>query len=611
VTRTVPTAEGRPIRPFARVWVVSSLVLFGLGALWALATPPGAAPDEPTQIVKAAAVVRGELVGASAHGQPEAVTTVTVPASFADDAHLASCFAGRPDVPAGCAPRLSTSSAPMSVGTYVGRYPPLYYLLVGLPTLIWRGSGAVVAMRLLGAMWCALLLGLALAAAVWSRSRLLVAGVAVAITPLVVFLTGVVNPSGLEISAAIATWTGALVLVLDHRRHAPPALTALTAGAATVLALSRGLSDVWLAVVAVVALALVPEAFGLLVRQRRVRRAGLWPALAAAGGAVFVLAASTLSVVPDGIPVPRRSSLFNLVVDALGRTGAIAHQAIGVFGWLDTPSPFLVDAGWAAAVVLVVAAGALWSRRHQRRVLAGLVVACVALPTAIIVSQAARDGLVWQARDGMPLYVGIPLVAGALAGRSIHSRAEARRAKAGAGDHVVPPDGPSLRRLVGVVVTVVAGCQWVDFAWALRRYTVGLDGPLAPWRHVRGGWQPPVPAIVLLLAAAAVAAYYRQLLARLALAALGSDVGAPRLAPIDPALTLPTPTATTLGNGRPRPVTIPVSVTTGATGTAALLTAAAPITTAAPLTAVDATANDDPDERIALQALLQSTVGRG
>jgi hypothetical protein len=504
----------RPARPFGRVWAVSSLTFFALGLLWAFATPLGAAPDEPTQIVKAAAVVRAEFIGQPAPGQPKAVTEVTVPASFADDARLATCFAGRPTVPAGCAPHLSSASTPTEVGTYVGRYPPLYYLLVGVPTLLWRGSGAVLAMRALSALWSAALLGLAVAiAAVWSRSRLLVLGLAVAVTPLVIFLTAVVNPSGLEIAAAVATWTGALVLVLDHRRHAPAPLVAATAASGCVLALCRGLSDLWLAAIAAFAVALVPAALGQLGRQQLVRRAALWPTVVAAAAAIWVLAASTLSVVPDGIRVARRSSTFDLVVDALGRLPAIAHQAVGVFGWLDTPSPYAVEAAWAAVAAIVVIGGTLTTRQHLRRVVLALVATSVVLPTAIIVSQAARDGLVWQARDGMPLYAGVPIMAAAVADRVDRGRLSPGRSLTTAATRADPG---AIRRLAGLVAAAVAACQWLDFAWALRRYTVGLGGPLAPWRHVTGGWQPPVPTVVLLVAAGIVAIAYGRWLDRLA-----------------------------------------------------------------------------------------------
>jgi hypothetical protein len=46
-------------------------VLFALCVTWALATSLAAAPDEPAQIVKAAATVRGELTARTTRTSPE------------------------------------------------------------------------------------------------------------------------------------------------------------------------------------------------------------------------------------------------------------------------------------------------------------------------------------------------------------------------------------------------------------------------------------------------------------------------------------------------------------------------------------------------------------
>lgn len=51
---------------FSTCWAISTLVLFGLMVTWSFATPLGAASDEPAQIIKAAAVARGEFLGQNA-----------------------------------------------------------------------------------------------------------------------------------------------------------------------------------------------------------------------------------------------------------------------------------------------------------------------------------------------------------------------------------------------------------------------------------------------------------------------------------------------------------------------------------------------------------------
>lgn len=512
--RPSPAVRRHPAnRRLVRIWAASSFVLFALGVLWALASPPASTPDEPAHIIKAAAVVRGEWIGAGVAHQSQAFTEVRVPASFADTANVYTCYYGRPTVPAGCAPELSTSDRTTLATTYVGRYPPLYYLLVGVPTLLWRGDGAVVAMRILSALWAAVLLGLALAvAAVWSRSRLLVAALAVAVTPMAVFLSAAVNPSGLEIAAAVCTWTAALVLVLDHRRAPPTSLVLAAAGAACVLVLCRVMSPVWLALIVITVVALVPRATGELWRHRPVRRAVAVLAGVTVVAIAYVLGAHALAVTATGIRLPRHDTFLQVVAAALGRTPSLVAQAVGTFGWLDTPTPLPVLLGWWAAVALVVVLGML-SGRRQATVLLGLLGAALLVPLVVMVSHAHQDGLVWQARDGLPLYVGVPLVAGAMAGRArdaVDGRVPPSPATAAGAVRVLAP------QLTVLVAGGVGFAQFADFVWALRRYTVGTDGPLLPWTTVRHGWAPPVPAAVLVVAAAVVLAGYGWWMAQLA-----------------------------------------------------------------------------------------------
>ncbi len=487
-------------------WAVSTGILFALCAMWSLATPIGAAPDESVQIIKAASVVRGELVGRHAPGQPEAVTEVNVPQSFADDTNVATCIAFRPKTPAGCDKGLRGSARPTQATTYVGRYPPLYYAVVGLPTLLWHSDVAVYFMRLLSGLMSALMLGLALAvASVWARSRLLVAAVALVATPLAVFLGSVVNPSGLEIASAICTWTAGLVLVLDRAQRPGRPLVVATVGAAIVFVLSRPLSPLWLGISALAMEALAPVSVLLLVRQRAVQAGATVVVVATLGAVAFVLGAHSLAIYPSGLKVPPRISELGLIRTALDKSNMLVHQFVGVFGWLDTPSPTVVTVTWLLLLGLLIVIGLTTTGRRHRAVVSALLVLSVVVPTALMVSHAHKDGIVWQARDGFPLYVGSILVSGAVAGR--------RRSSAPV---EAPPwwtRGPSM----AVLGVGVALCQGVDFVWALRRYTVGLGSTLDPFAKVRGGWTPPIPAQLLVALALLTCAVYGWWVARLSL----------------------------------------------------------------------------------------------
>ena len=137
-------------------------------------------------------------------------------------------------------------------------------------------------------------------------------------------------------------------------------------------------------------------------------------------------------------------------------------------------------------------------RRHAAVVIA-LIAASLVIPTLLMVSQAHRLGLVWQARDGYPLYAGILLVAGAACGRG-----------------PITPEGSiewagsrlAFRRLSLLIAVAVAVSQFADFVWALRRYTVGLGATVNPFAHVVSSWVPPVPVIALLVTGTLVTIFY-------------------------------------------------------------------------------------------------------
>src|SRR3954469_22302855 len=124
---------GRPSRPAtrapwspARAFLVVWALLSALSAVWALATPISGAPAEAAHIVRAASVVRGQLVGTpSPDGH-----VVTVPRYIADT-QRETCFAFHPRVTANCpGDDQRDPGAPTTGTTTAGLYNPLYYYAV-------------------------------------------------------------------------------------------------------------------------------------------------------------------------------------------------------------------------------------------------------------------------------------------------------------------------------------------------------------------------------------------------------------------------------------------------------------------------------------------------
>ena len=143
-------------------------------------------------------------------------------------------------------PALTGPTTDAIADTPAGRYPPLYYALVGMPSLVAPPELAVYLMRLLGGMLSAGFLAGALSAAASARRpALLVVGVAVAVSPMVLFLASTVNPNSLEIAAAACLWVCGLVLAGRPRSAAVPGMVRGAGVSACVLVLTRTLSPLW------------------------------------------------------------------------------------------------------------------------------------------------------------------------------------------------------------------------------------------------------------------------------------------------------------------------------------------------------------------------------
>ena len=137
--------------------------------------------------------------------------------------------------------------------THVGRYPPAYYLAVGWPSLLTSSVTGIYLMQAASAVLCAMFLALAVATALHSsRSPLLVPAIAVAITPMALFLNSSINPSGLEVATATTAWTAATVLVADHLKSPPATLVAILGISSGVMVWTRPTALAWPVVIAAV-----------------------------------------------------------------------------------------------------------------------------------------------------------------------------------------------------------------------------------------------------------------------------------------------------------------------------------------------------------------------
>lgn len=458
-------------------WWATFAALFVMTSAWSLATPLMASPDEPAHTVKAAAVVRGQFYGTPARPTSAGASpyiTVRVPAVFASTGTLPGCYAFKAAVPASCAPALRPGGPVVKVETPAGRYEPIYYLAVGLPSLVWRSAVGIRLMRLVGALVCCAFLASAFESARAARSRWGVAGVAAACTPMALFLAATVNPSGLEIASAVCMWASGLALVLGHD-HAAPAgrLVARLGLSSCVLVQVRSLSLLWTALIGLAFLAVArKERLLELVRRTDVR---VWLGIFAVSvvfAGVWLLAFSPLAQIPT--PPAHQLSGTTVLETSIGKFDLLVREMIGVLGWTDTFPPALTFYGWLVVVGLVLGLGLSRAGARVWGCAAAVTAVTVALPVILESSQANRYGFVWQGRYTLPFAVGIPILAGMAVPDDLAERLGRR--------------GP------WSVAAVLVVAQGAMFVVALRRYTVGLAGPLDPFG---GRWHPPLGSVTV------------------------------------------------------------------------------------------------------------------
>jgi hypothetical protein len=471
-------------RRFFRLWLFPFLIFGILTSLWSIATPLGASPDAPEHIARAVSVDRGEWLGTSVPGKGNgAYTRITVPRTYAEIAITPNCYELKPTVSAACIPKINESSATVSVTDYVGRYPPLYYLIVGIPSLLTDRVVGVQLMGIVSAWLCAAFIALAIATARrWSRSPLLSAAIVVAATPMCLFLAGTVNPSGLEICSAIAVWTAAAVAVSGDLGTMPPALRRVLYGSAAVFVLSRSDSLFWLPVIAGI---LAPLWFGKL-RSKHYRRfamprvsvsMGLFIA-AVACAIAWIIWAHGLRVVPD--TVPANHTLLRGISDRVGEFPRLIAEEIGIFGWLDTPAPWLTMMLWYCFGAVVICAGMVTGQRRGLISIGLAVSAAFLAPIATTAVSYNSVGLVGQGRYFLPGVVGVPIVALSCWKSTTGVLVPTRRLKLGLG-------------------VLVAFAQFVAYYFTLRRYRVGTNGPIfgngtLPASRV---WSPPLGTLTV------------------------------------------------------------------------------------------------------------------
>jgi hypothetical protein len=318
--------------------------------------------------------------------------------------------------------------------------------------------------------------------AAWSASRgrgpWPLAGLAVALTPVLVYSTAVVAPNGLEMAAGAALWASLLRLRVEPDPGVGRRLLLVAILGASVLCTVRLLGPLWVLLAVGVVTAFDPAGTWTAVRRHlRLVVGGVVVVLLATVDFVVWQRIASATVNPDGAGDPDPNPLWIVVW---------MMQSVAAFPYRDQFAPAVVYAVVGVVVVglLFLASRSLHGR--ARVVLWVAVAATVVLPVIATALTWDSRGLIWQGRYGLPFSLGVVLLA---------AQAVAERDQ--------PP------RLTRLTVTIASVAYAVAIAACLLkvRHDELTDNPASvadPSWHV-----PPaalVVAIVLAGVASAVAA---------------------------------------------------------------------------------------------------------
>ncbi|MGC4760393.1 DUF2142 domain-containing protein [Micromonospora trifolii] len=468
----------RAVAGARRVWILAFVgFLLTIGA-WSVAAPYDGTPDEREHIIRAAGVAAGEIAPPPAAAKKGSGAFQDVPAGLVRE----QCWQFKPAVSAACAVPPGSDDTPVRAGTGAGRYHPVYYALVGWPLDLWPGWSGVLLARFISAGIAAALLASAFVVAVnWSRRRLMVAGLLVAVTPMAAQMASAVNPNGVEIAAGVAFFAATIPLFLDRRPKPHHGLLILAGISGLLLAMLRQTGPLWLAAAFV--------AFAFPWRQsnvgRLVREKAVWwwvggiavAALTAVGWGV-VMKSSDLGKYGGHVYTYGQAALAEA-----DRWRSYLDQMVGVTSWLDTRMPAPIYLTWQFVAATLLIGAFVFGRLVDRWRLLVLVVAGTVVPSVMQVALVKQTGFVTQGRYMLPMLGGAMLFAAYVW--------EERGL-----------DATRSRTLVRLSVILLLPIQLFTLILTMVRWQDGLPRYLTfrTFNPFAGDWHPPLGSITPLLA---------------------------------------------------------------------------------------------------------------
>ena len=399
---------------------------------------------------------------------------IEAPAWLDADRNDTSCYRFDPERIADCY-SLEPSTAIINTRTQ-GAQLPLFYAIAGLPFRFSdRGLSLLLTRVWSGFLAAALIASTVVTARNSEYRRWLLPAILIACTPMVFYISGVMNPSGIEIASALLLWTASISIFCERRLSAR--LLARFALAASILILIRQLGPLWVAVIVSSCVLLSQfERVKELLRDRGFRLSILTVAAAGAFWALWSYSLKPLAISDSGFGVDAPAT--DVLRMQFGRLWSVMQESVGVFGWLEVRLPLAVYLVWIFGALLFVGFAVVFGSGKFALAPLLVLIGAIVLQTLGEFRTVRELGFMWQGRYSLPLLVGVPLVAALAISRANPALTVSR-----------------LSKWIGGLLLWAMLC--LSYFQTERRYMVGASGSLRIWEY--GAWSPPIPVMVLLV----------------------------------------------------------------------------------------------------------------
>lgn len=442
-----------------------------LGVAWSMSSQPFQAPDEASHYLRAMGIADGELLGPRAK-DPE----VGIPA---DEYAFANHDTRAVEVPAAMSPSNESCADGKSdlrgciEVTPTGDYYPVGYVLpaIGLK-LANNANEALWFARILSLLPCLALI-IAGLFALWDTNGWSIAGALAALTPMVLFVCSILNPSGLEIAANFAFLAAGFRITRGETRA--PRFVWILLALAGVLMIDSFQSG---PVSAVVDLAVAAGLIGVSAR-RELLAANRRPITLVGGLLVAALVAWAVYSKVSGVAHSQFdvNPFWSSLRQGLTALRFALQDAVGTFGSLTVQLPMTARWLWWSGIALLVLGALVLGARRQRIVVVATIVLVLLYPVLFFAWVYRLSGYGLQGRQVLPLLMLIPLVSGEVVHRQLRSRTVGSVARAAV------PAG-----LIGIAV--FQAYAW----WYNARDSAGAPGTDRFYAYAH--WSPPLGWLV-------------------------------------------------------------------------------------------------------------------